>query len=140
MNNSTLITMGLTEDILTNIQIEKDEATQSSIIGTVKLTKKKLLVLRAKVWNNEPYRDFRVYIQKDDGLYIPTKQGFMIRESYKEYNKKEEYPFSKLIEVLDALRIFPSEKEATEREKEFDYLNKKMTEAVKQRAVNTVEA
>ena len=60
---------GLTEDILSKLVIEYDESSQSSILGTVYMSKKRLLVIQSKIWNDKPNFDFRIWYKDEDGYW-----------------------------------------------------------------------
>ena len=103
---------GLNEKILSKIVFENDEA-KSSICGVVYLSKKRILLIQAKVWNDKPYFDFRVWF-KDEDAYYPTKKGFMIAQQHTESkdskgNKHTIYPLNDFFTALDAIRTFPDE-------------------------------
>tara|TARA_R110000824_G_scaffold158840_1_gene332905 strand:+ start:488 stop:976 length:489 start_codon:yes stop_codon:yes gene_type:complete len=104
---------GLTEDILSKLIIEYDESAQSSILGTVSLSKRRLLVIQSKIWNSKPYFDFRVWGKNEDGFFQPTPKGFMIPLSYQESGKEETFPFGDFVNVFQGILAFPDEKEAS---------------------------
>jgi len=97
---------GLNKEILSKLVFENDEADQSSICGTVYLSKSRMLIFQFKVWNEKPYVDMRIWFKDDDGNFRPTKKGIMIPREQKETNGIH-YPFNDFCIALNTLRKLP---------------------------------
>jgi hypothetical protein len=121
---------GLTQDILSKLVIEYDESKQSSILGTVKLSKRNLLVIQSKIWDNKPYFDFRIWGKNEEGYYVPTPKGLMISLVYKESGKEEKYPLQDFVRVFQGILAMPNEKEANSMSNETADLTTKMLQGI----------
>ena len=132
MSNTTmsLKDRGLTEDILSKLIIEYDESAQSSILGTVFLSKRRLLIIQSKIWNEKPYFDFRVWNKNEDGFFQPTRKGFMVALQYKEANKDEIYPVQDFIKIFQGIFSRPNEKEYDKIHHESTTLTKTMLQGI----------
>ena len=107
---------GLNKEILSKLVFENDESDQSSICGTVYLSKSRILVFQFKVWNEKPYVDMRIWFKDDDDNFRPTKKGIMIPNEHKEKSGTY-HPFNDFCIALDAIRKLPLDpKTATESE------------------------
>ena len=102
---------GCPKDILSKIIMPDEKANQSSILGVVYMSKNKILIIQSKVWNDNPYFDFRIWYKNDDGNFLPTKKGFMIALSHKENGKDERHPLSDFFNVIDEIRNIPNEED-----------------------------
>ena len=108
----SLVDRGLTKEILSKLVIEGDESDQSSILGTVYMSKKKLLVIQTKIWNGQPYWDFRTWYMNDEGNFLPTKKGFMLASSHKKSDGTDVYPIQDLLKTLTLISNMPNEGDA----------------------------
>ena len=99
-----LETRGLKASILSKLVIEGDKSDQMSICGTVYMSKKRMLVIQTKIWNKQPYWDFRVWYKNDDGNFLPTKKGFMIAAQHNKSDGKIVYPFNDFLHVINEVR------------------------------------
>ena len=112
-NEISLKSRGLTENILSKLVIEYDESSCSSILGTVYMSSKKLLVIQSKVWNGKPNFDFRVWYKDEEGYFKPTPKGFMIAMSHLKSDKTEVFPFGDFTHVFKNILTIPNEEEAS---------------------------
>ena len=125
---------GLTEDILSKLVIEGDESDQSSVLGTVYMSKKRLLVIQTKIWNDQAYWDFRQWYKNDEGNFLPTKKGFMMASEHKKGDGTSVYPFVDFVKALDQIRTLPDEDKVDECEKEYDVLKVAMQKGIDDRS------
>ena len=110
-NKCMSLRKGLSEDILSKLIIPNKKDNQPSILGTIYMSKKRILVIQSKIWNNKSYYDFRMWYKNDDDNFLPSKKGFMIALSYKEDGKDEISPLSNFFSVIDEIRKVPDEEE-----------------------------
>ena len=110
-NKCMFLSRGLSEDILSKLIIPNKKKDQTSILGTIYMSKKRILVIQSKIWNNKSYYDFRMWYKNDDDNFLPSKKGFMIALSYKEDGKDEISPLSNFFSVIDEIRKVPDEEE-----------------------------
>jgi len=121
---------GLTKDILSKLVIEYDESAQSSILGTIYMSKKQLLIIQSKTWNNKPYFDFRIWYRDENGYFKPSPKGFMIAMSHIKSDKTEVYPLHDFINIFNGILTMPNEEEASEFANESCNLTTKMLEGI----------
>ena len=107
----SLHNVGCPKDILSKIIIPDEKANQSSILGVVYMSKNKILIIQSKVWNDNPYFDFRIWYKNDDDNFLPTKKGFMIALSHEEHGKDKIYPLNNLFNIIDEIRKIPNEED-----------------------------
>ena len=114
-NTNHLETRGLKANIVSKLVTEGDKSDQMSICGTVYMSKTNMLVIQTKIWNKQPYWDFRVWYKNDEGNFLPTKKGFMIASQHNKSNGEITYPFNDFIHVINEVRnITHDEKKANE--------------------------
>ena len=122
-----LETRGLKADILSKLVTENDKTDQMSICGTIYMSKKRMLVIQTKIWNKQPYWDFRVWWKNDEGNFLPTKKGFMIASQHRKSDGKIVYPFNDFLHVINEVRnITHNEKKVDEMAEEVCQLTTSM--------------
>ena len=130
---------GLTEDILSKLVIEYDESAQSSILGTVYMSKRRLLVIQSKIWNSKPNFDLRIwYKDKEDGLFRPTPKGIMI-PCLGTDDQTEVYPFRDFVRVFQGMLAVPNEKDADILADKSCELTTKMLEGIVERGARLTQ-
>ena len=137
--DNTLKERGLTEDILSKLVIENDESNQSSILGTIYMSKSRLLVIQTKIWNDKPYWDFRVWYKKDDEYFRPGKQGFMLASDHDKGDGTHTYPVVDFFNVIKSIANFPNEEEAGKLAEESGKLTTKMLQGIVDRDSNLTQ-
>lgn len=121
---------GLTEDILSKLVIEYDESSQSSMLGTVYMSKRRLLVIQSKIWNDKPHLDFRIWYKDEDEYFKPSRKGFMIGMSHTKGDGVEVFPLRDFINIFKGIFTLPNEKEADGLADESCDLTTKMLEGI----------
>ena len=138
--DNTLQERGLTEDILSKLVIENDESNQSSILGTIYMSKNRLLVIQTKIWNKQPYWDFRVWWKNDEDNFLPTKKGFMIASQHRKGDGEIVYPFNDFLHVINEVRnVTRDEEKADEMAKEASLLTTVMIQSEIDRGKDIVD-
>ena len=121
---------GLTEDILSKLVIEYDESSQSSMLGTVYMSKRRLLVIQSKIWNDKPNLDFRIWYKDEDDYFKPSRKGFMIALSHTKGDGVEVFPLRDFVNIFKGILTLPNEKEANGIANESCNLTTKMLEGI----------